>query len=97
LPFIVLGYCETCDNDGTLVGLYNESDKSEKLTERGSRISGRQEYVTFIKTPDLSAIESWYYLKPELRYIAVLGSGTTAKKSFDTEFKPTREDAKNGY
>lgn len=105
IPFVIVGYCEVCKENGELIeDLWNENsiqtsaeENELSVTTREPRVSGRQETIYYLKTPDLNLIEGWAKGKPELRYNCTLGSGTSLKQAKNITFRPTRTNAKNGH
>lgn len=72
---------------------------AEPQKNKNARISGLQEKITYIKCPDLGAIESWLKGKPELRFEGVVYNDafSAAFLAFTKDQHPTRSDASGGY
>jgi len=64
-----------------------------------SRISGNREKIVFLKCPNLSAIESWYFGGPELNFKGVVYNDgfSAAFQAFDKTQLPDRALASGGY
>lgn len=72
---------------------------SSTVSSKNLRTNGNLEKITYIKCPDLGAIESWYFGGPELRFDGVIysiGSATTYQAFTKTQH-PSRDNAKDGY
>jgi hypothetical protein len=99
LQIIVLGVCEICDEFGDV----NTEIRSEPIhiieDDRGTRYHGNPEKITYIKTPNLSAIEKWWHGKPELRIVVKVYNNTynSIGTACDFIITPKRSDAKSGY
>ena len=78
---------------------FEEFVTTELPKVKNARISGLQEKITYIKCPDLNAIESWLRGKPELRFDGVVynDSFSSAYQAFSKNQNPSRSDASNGY
>ncbi len=93
-PVIVIGYCEICDDRGAILDEFQDAN-----TINAARTHGDEETVTYIKCPDMGAIECWAKGKPELRFVGVvyLTYANNVSKAFDFITQPNRGDAKDGY
>lgn len=74
--------------------------QSDIKKNKNLRISGNYEKITWLKCPNLSDIESWYYGAPELRFEGVVYNNdfSAAFKAFSNmEYPNNRNQASNGY
>ena len=73
--------------------------KPIKNTSQNLRISGNSEKITALQCPNLSAIESWYYGGPELRFEGVVYDDTfsSAYLAFSKTQHPPRDLAVLGF
>lgn len=74
--------------------------KTQTKKDKNARTSGNYEKITWIKCPNLGAIESWFYGAPELRFEGVVynDSFSSAFLAFTKmEYPPSRSHASNGY
>ncbi len=80
----------------------NERMNFEKVVkqDRKSRTSGNYESITWLKCPNLSAIEPWLNGAPELRFTAVVYNDNFSaafQSGNNTEYCPSRHHASDGY
>jgi len=96
---LFLGFCEVCDENGDLNSVIFNEPSHDIDNDRGVRYHGNPEKITYIKTPNLSAIEKWWHGKPELRIVVKVYNNTYNSIGTATDFitTPKRSDAKNGY
>lgn len=73
--------------------------QSDIKKDKNLRTSGNTEKVTYIKCPNLSDIESWYFGGPELRFDGVVYNDgfSAAYQAFTKTQHPSRNNAKDGY
>ena len=73
------------------------SGKSGRMS--AMRVSGSYERLTYIKCPDIGAIESWYFGGPELKFDGVVynNDNSAATLAFTAYQNPSRNSAKDGY
>jgi hypothetical protein len=66
---------------------------------KSDRVSGNYEHIGYLKTPDLSSIESWYFGGPELRFNCVVYNDnfTAAFQACEKYVNCSRSSAKDGF
>ncbi len=73
--------------------------KPEVNSSTNLRTSGNFERITYLKCPNLSDIESWYFGAPEIRFDGVVYNNdfSAAFQAFSKTQNPSRSKAKDGY
>lgn len=97
VPVIIVGQDDRPDY---LTNTHNVSINNKKnLRPAFLRASGGQDKIAYIECPDISAIESWWYGGPELRFNgAVYFDGSnSAVNAFVTQINPPRYMAVDGF
>ena len=97
VPVIVVANNERVNLPGFKAGLHPGSQKNARVN--AVRNSGGMDRITYIKCPNLSDIESWYFGGPELQFDGVVynNSFSAAFKSYTKMVSPSRNSAKDGF